>query len=368
VNRKERNIDEIIDAFVLRHPLTSEQSCSLTYLPLPVVLPQRRPKDRSRGFVRAYAPVLENAAIDQACFLDFLETFEVGIRASPWLHAINFATLAGLALPTGASIALSVACMLAIKAAANVQNRTRGNELLSKANLEFFQPRGLFCLIMTWNPDSDMAEESLDLVSKVASIQTTYTGGTMIKTMHNLRRSDGKSSEAMIPESAPLVFPGLDALDDATGDQAKNMKAKLKRSKEFVGNYFDMRASAKYAAKHPESALVQGPKPEFRSRYSDPNHPASNGHIISLLSGGKINPPSIGASGINFGHGLGRGQSVPLSYLERRLGIRNDTSSESRNVERGSNIALCGRGHGHGESRGFVSLLPPVNKLLKKVC
>lgn len=29
---------------------------------------------------------------------------------------------------------------------------------------------------------------------------------------------------------------------------------------------------------------------QFASRYSDPNHPASNGSLISLLTGGHVNP------------------------------------------------------------------------------
>ena len=45
-------------------------------LPYPVILPQRRPQSKSRGFVRAYAPILgECKGIDQATFLNFLDEF-----------------------------------------------------------------------------------------------------------------------------------------------------------------------------------------------------------------------------------------------------------------------------------------------------
>ena len=44
-------------------------------LPCPVVIPQRRPKNKARGFVRAYAPVLGDCGIDQATFLTFLKSF-----------------------------------------------------------------------------------------------------------------------------------------------------------------------------------------------------------------------------------------------------------------------------------------------------
>lgn len=40
---------------------------------------------------------------------------------------------------------------------------------------------------------------------------------------------------------------------------------------------------------NPTSSLAT-PKPQFYSRYSDPNHPASSGSLISLITGGHINP------------------------------------------------------------------------------
>jgi hypothetical protein len=60
---------ELEDQFLRNHPIPRElqnQPRPTGRLPLTVVLPQRRPKDRSRGFIRAYAPVLENCGIDQA--------------------------------------------------------------------------------------------------------------------------------------------------------------------------------------------------------------------------------------------------------------------------------------------------------------
>ena len=89
------------------------------------VLPQKRPKDRSRGFVKAYAPVLEQSGIDQVTFLDFLETFEQGIRASPWLEAINLVSIAALSLPIPEALAIDIACMVVIETATSVQTRTR---------------------------------------------------------------------------------------------------------------------------------------------------------------------------------------------------------------------------------------------------
>lgn len=45
-------------------------------LPCPVIIPQRRPRKRERGFVRAYAPVLADSGVSEDLFLEFLEDFD----------------------------------------------------------------------------------------------------------------------------------------------------------------------------------------------------------------------------------------------------------------------------------------------------
>ena len=49
-------------------------------LPCPVIIPQRRPGKRDRGFVRAYAPVLNNCGISQEVFLKFLKDWNTASR------------------------------------------------------------------------------------------------------------------------------------------------------------------------------------------------------------------------------------------------------------------------------------------------
>ena len=46
-------------------------------LSCPVIIPQRRPRDKDRGFVRAYAPALEDSGISQEVFLQFLEYLDI---------------------------------------------------------------------------------------------------------------------------------------------------------------------------------------------------------------------------------------------------------------------------------------------------
>ena len=94
-------------------------------LPMPVVLPQRRPKERSRGFIRAYAPVLENCGIDQTTWLEFLDVFQKASAANPWISAINLASFATLAIPSGFGVLVSVAIRQATNLAIEMQSRER---------------------------------------------------------------------------------------------------------------------------------------------------------------------------------------------------------------------------------------------------
>ena len=122
----------------------------------------------------------------------------------------------------------------------------RGNSFLDRANNEFFRPRGLYCLVMTWNPDSSETEESLDITSTVSSRLAHSDSGKVDKVVNNLRRSDGKTSELAIPKAAPLIFPALDDLAEQTGEEAVKKQNKLRKSANFAGDYFDRRARAKY--------------------------------------------------------------------------------------------------------------------------
>ncbi|KAM5349135.1 hypothetical protein ACJ41O_008958 [Fusarium nematophilum] len=252
----------------------------------PVILPQRRPKTRKRGFIRAYAPALNDAGITQDVFLDFLDRFHTSTQASPWLDAINLASI-GLSFIPHFPMVVGIAIQVSVMAAKDTQNRTRTNTFLSKANDEFFRPRNLYCLIMTYSPDTDEPHEETNVCSTIA---TSLNPSTSQKLYGKLRESSGKTyGEVELPEAAPLVFPVLDESDI----QKEGSKAKMEDAQDYVREYFDKRAQAKFAAKNSGSVLIQGPAPEFTSRYADPNHPASSGSFRSLVTGGYINPPSM---------------------------------------------------------------------------
>ena len=142
-----RDLTQLADDFITAHPAPPpgpppgysdsegvppdySKEAATARLPLPIILPQRRPKDRSRGFVRAYAPDLQLCGIDQETFLDFLETFNKASLASPWIQAINLASMAGMMLPMGISMAISIAIKMAIDATSELQARSRFDSLL----------------------------------------------------------------------------------------------------------------------------------------------------------------------------------------------------------------------------------------------
>lgn len=66
------DVHKLVQKFLTSHPAPTHAPGRL---PCPVIIPQRRPRTKSHGFVRAYAPVLADCGIDQDTFLEFLKTF-----------------------------------------------------------------------------------------------------------------------------------------------------------------------------------------------------------------------------------------------------------------------------------------------------
>jgi hypothetical protein len=122
------NPDKVVAAFLQRQPppyVADEGTKPVYKLEYPVVIPQRRPKKKERGFVRAYAPDLQGCGIDQVAWLDFIETLNEASLANPWINAVNLASFAFSGLPFLISTAVSMAIMVATQAAMEVQGRQR---------------------------------------------------------------------------------------------------------------------------------------------------------------------------------------------------------------------------------------------------
>ncbi|KAK7921535.1 heterokaryon incompatibility protein-domain-containing protein [Apiospora marii] len=186
------------DSFLQVHPRPS----SVGMLALPVVITQRRPGSRVRGFVRAYSPLLENVGIDQSTFLDFLDKLNKSAEPSPWIQAINLASFAGQAVPEPFTIIISLAVKKAADATSELHSRFKTNRFLDQVNKSFFAPRGLVALVMTWKPsqNSDMVTTAdFDMKASIAKTSSST----------RQRRPFDSSSGATSfewPETAPLVF------------------------------------------------------------------------------------------------------------------------------------------------------------------
>ncbi|KAH0596073.1 hypothetical protein MHUMG1_05932 [Metarhizium humberi] len=289
-----------IEDFLERYPAPDNSTAfTKTKLPQPVILPQKRPKTRSRGFIRAYAPCLGPCGIPQDMFLDFITTFDKSTQASPWLDAINLASI-GLSFIPHFPMLVGIAIQVSIMAAKDVQNRTRTNSFLDKANAQVFTPRGLYCIIMTYSPDQDDRDDGNGRrlaggANVPAAIASTASSTSLQRFQHRFREASGHTCEAELPPSAPLIFPCLEEGVSGREPQASGTPGeRMKRAQRYITDYYDKRAQARFAGKHGGSGLVKGPAPSFTSRFADPNHPACSGSFRSLITGGYITPPDMG--------------------------------------------------------------------------
>ncbi|KAL6876954.1 hypothetical protein J3F83DRAFT_430846 [Trichoderma novae-zelandiae] len=291
------DVHAMAEGFVRSHPLPSNQQVQRQGLPMPVILPQRRPGERARGFIQAYAPLLQEAGIDEATFIDFVKQLNMATAPSPWIHAINLAAVAAQSVPEPVTIAVSIAAQTGTQVSLQAHSRSKTNTFLNKMNAEFFRPLGLIAVIMTWKP-SRAGEVVTQVTFDAALEQATQNAsgprpGAASGFNNKMQASHGTTSFEW-PESAPLVFPTLDKLASTPeGRQAVEDAGKkpngVMRSVNFATDYMDKRSQAQWANEHPESRLAQlNVKPEFHSRYADPNHPASSGSLLALLTGGAV--------------------------------------------------------------------------------
>ncbi|KAF2996791.1 hypothetical protein E8E13_000250 [Curvularia kusanoi] len=338
---------------------------STTQLTLPVVITQRRPESRTKGFVSAYSPLLNDVGIDQATFLDFIDKLNKSLTPSPWIQAINLAALAGQAVPEPFTIMISIAVKKVADAASNLHSRSKTNSFLDRVNQDFFAPRGLVALIMTWKPNQ---KETLLTTAEFNMQSSIAKASDSSKSRHWFENSSGATSFEW-PQTAPLVFPALDELPS-------EKQAAIKRSGKFVSEYVDKRARAKWAGQNPDSALANATgKETFSSRYADPNHPASSGDPIALLTGGFIQTgfgrgrgnagsSSAGLRGRGGALGLGRGRTQDW----QRGGDSSHQDGRTKLARGGrGGIGTGGRGQGGigGSGIGPLTLVAGAKKFFQ---
>lgn len=76
---QDESVEAIISRFEAAHS-SPEYTEAMVGIQMPAIIPQKRPERKGRGWVRAYAPVLNDVGIDQATFMDFLDGFQKVIK------------------------------------------------------------------------------------------------------------------------------------------------------------------------------------------------------------------------------------------------------------------------------------------------
>lgn len=262
--------DEALSATMPASPSIGTTNTEILPLPLPIIIPQRRPKTHSRGFIHAYSPVLlTHKNISEPQFLDFLHSFHKSTQASPIFRAINIGAMATGMVPSVIAMAVSMSVMAATKAATTYQVKGRTNNFLDKSNGEVFWKVGCHAFITTFQPGRG-DERFIDIDSARSRDRIDTQGQAQTQTQ-----------AFQLPESAPLVMI-------TTPSSPSGEKSTWTRTKDFTSNYRDKRAQAS----HPEAfatTTTSSEKPSFTSRYADPNHPVNSGSPIDLLTGGALN-------------------------------------------------------------------------------
>ncbi|KAK1572699.1 heterokaryon incompatibility protein-domain-containing protein [Colletotrichum navitas] len=323
-------------------------------VPLPVVLAQRRPEKRTRGFMRAYAPVLAEVGVDQGTFLDFIDGFNKALEPNPWINALNLAGFAGSAMPEPASMLFGFTVEYATGAALEGRSRYSSNTFLDRVNAQYFRPRGLVCLVVTWQPgigdsrlavnfergapatrsETGLSERRANVITQKSSARTCWQD--MKEQMgERMKMTNGNLDW---PEPAPLVFPANgDETEGGSGIGAKKKKDALDRMEAWMEDISDKRAQAKWVDENgdnPSAGLT--PKHEFRSRYADPKHPAASGDMVALVTGGHW----MYTDTKNAKEGAGESKPETDTRVGKSEGGNHEKKSDAANMRASLYVAL----------------------------
>ncbi|KAG6357790.1 hypothetical protein INS49_013669 [Diaporthe citri] len=249
-------------------------------LPRAVVVPQRRPSDRARGFVRAYAPDLLCCGIDQETFLRFIDGLNKSVASNPAVEAVNIAGEAVGAVPgsefVGAPI-VGAALQVAAGAYKEVNARKGQNGYLVKMNDELFRPRGLYCLIMSYDVKSRsnvVRPGQSDSPSHI--IRQGISQGTKSSSM---RSNDGILGASNFPAAAQLVYVGPknalgNNVEENSGEERVKpgawgqSRTKVQSMLTAHADKEDLKSQAKFQKKNPTSPIncLMDPKVELSEK------------------------------------------------------------------------------------------------------
>ncbi|CAI7606925.1 unnamed protein product [Penicillium glandicola] len=227
-------------------------------IPCPVLIPQRRPGNKYRGFVRAYAPILDNCGISSDLFLEFLENFYQASKTSGSLEVV------GIAADIGYRQKAQITDHILQVVAGTIQSHD-SNTFLGRVNQEIFMPRGLYAMVVEFKDQVPIQDQgALSLLSQklgktIFSIENVTTNQPASYT-NDIRHPH---SQIELPEVAPLTFPDLE-------QEAKDTESALE-------------------APATRTSLVS--RYQNYQNYKESSH---DGKLISVLSGGKLgHKPSL---------------------------------------------------------------------------
>jgi hypothetical protein len=193
---------------------------------------------------------------------------------------------------------------------------------MDKYNNEVFRPRGLFCMIMKYDPierdPADLAVEDGGPFKKLSNLVSGGSPGQLVgpgnqqqgPTKQDRFRNpiSGKvNGESNLPTAvAPLEYiqdrrahkellsssrsVSRDSSSSSDGDKPQKKENRASKAFGSFNDYLDRRARAKYACENEGSILNVPTNGRFNTRFLDPNHPATNGGLIGLISGGSMTP------------------------------------------------------------------------------
>ncbi|KAK6433319.1 hypothetical protein LTR95_010502 [Oleoguttula sp. CCFEE 5521] len=288
------------DVLVDRTPMQTQREP----LALPVIIPQRRPRNHARGFVRAYAPVLDSVGIDQTTFLKFLKNFHTASQANPIFNAVIVAAnIAGLA-PSVIAMAVTTAVQVVAHVGKEIDSRKKTNTFLDRMNDELFKSAGCYAMIVKYKSDQEITESNSGLFARFG-IQSERVDFSSLNTIANsestsklsggfakLRLASGKTQGSVqLPDSAPLIYPAVDAVLTGANPANETFKEKAHDAKKFLAGYADRRAQLNYARNDPTSQMqIPEAERQMKSKWSDPDHPMFNNGLVGLVSGGYLKP------------------------------------------------------------------------------
>ena len=282
IGKDPARIPILVDAFVSVYQPVLRRTPAI--LPAAVIIPQRRPEARERGFVRAYAPCLAEAGVSENAFMQFHDFYAEALKFSNIIKVITVAAGITSFVPSAAAMAVSMAVGAAARAAGSLQSRQRTNDFMSQINAAYFIPMGLVCVVMKYKTPQSFETGTLD-----------YAYASATQARHgNYGSANGQMDDSIMPVSAPLVFPELKQAP------IEGKMSGFRRAGRFIANYSDRRAQAQFAMKNPDSQLAQAMDGQikFESKFGDPrqfsgfSRPSLNSSFKGAMSGqtGSVSP------------------------------------------------------------------------------